>query len=293
MMQNKGTDSSTNFLQRTDLEPPLQQKYQKLLSCLRELGSTAVAYSSGVDSTLLVKAAKDALGERVIAVNAAAPSFPARERAEAEAFCKGEGIRLIKVQFDPFSVPGFAENPEDRCYLCKKALFTKIRELAAENGMHTVSEGSNMDDLGDYRPGLKAIRELDIRSPLREAGLTKAEIRALSKKLGLPTWNKPSYACLASRFVYGEKITAEKLGMVERAEQLMLDLGFSQMRVRIHGKMARIEVLPEDFEKIMEEGTRRRIVRELKALGFSYVTLDLQGYRTGSMNETLPNANHS
>lgn len=267
-------------------ETSLREKYQRLLSCLRELKSTAVAYSSGVDSTLLLRAAKEALGDRMIAVNAAAPSFPAREMDEARAFCEREGIRYIRMQFDPFSVPDFAENPVNRCYLCKKALFRGIRKIAEENGVQSVCEGSNLDDLGDYRPGLKAIAELGIRSPLREAELHKDEIRALSKELGLPTWNKPSYACLASRFVYGETITPEKLRMVEQAEQLLLDLQFRQMRVRIHGTMARIEVLPEDFGRIMEDSVREQIVRELKSLGFSYVTLDLQGYRTGSMNET-------
>lgn len=269
-------------------EKKIHEKYQNLLTELRGLGSAAVAFSSGVDSTFLLKTAQEALGDRVIAVTAAAAAFPARERDEARAFCEREGIRHKELSFDVLSVPGFAENPKNRCYFCKKALFSSIREYATKEGCRFVLEGSNMDDLGDYRPGMQAIAELGILSPLRDAGLYKEEIRLLSRELGLPTWDKPSFACLASRFVYGERITAEKLGMVGRAEQLLLDLGFRQFRVRIHGTLARIEVLPDDFPKIMEETVRKRIVKELKTLGFSYITLDLQGYRTGSMNETLP-----
>ncbi len=265
----------------------LHEKYEMLKSILRESGGAAIAFSSGVDSTFLLKAAQEALGCRAIAVTASAASFPSREMKEAAEFCAEQGIEHIVLPFDPFTVEGFRQNPPDRCYLCKRAIFTKIKEAAAERGITYVAEGSNMDDLGDYRPGMRAIEELGIRSPLREAGLTKEEIRALSKELGLPTWSKPSYACLASRFVYGEEITEEKLGMIDKAEQLMMDLGFTQFRVRIHGTLARIEILPSEFAKLLSENVRGRIYTELKELGFSYVTMDLKGYRTGSMNEVL------
>ncbi|MCD8020786.1 MAG: ATP-dependent sacrificial sulfur transferase LarE [Clostridiales bacterium] len=263
------------------------KKYQKLQSYIRELGSLAVAFSSGVDSTLLLKVAADVLGDQVVAVTASSCSFPKRELEEAKAFCEKEGIRQIIVESEELNIEGFRQNPRNRCYLCKHELFEKILKIAEENGMAAVAEGSNMDDMGDYRPGMIAVKELGIKSPLRYAELTKDEIRQLSKELGLPTWDKQSFACLSSRFVYGETISEEKLGMVNRAEQFLLDLGFRQLRVRIHGTIARIEVLPEEFPKIMAEDVREQIYAELKEIGFSYVTLDLRGYRTGSMNETL------
>ena len=185
------------------------------------------------------------------------------------------------------NIDGFAQNPKNRCYLCKRELFEKIITLASENGIEYVAEGSNMDDNGDYRPGLIAVAELEVKSPLRACKMTKDDIRALSKYLGLPTWKKQSFACLSSRFVYGETITEEKLGMVDKAEQLLLDMGFHQVRVRIHGMMARIEIEPSEFPLIMQEENRDKITKYFKSIGFTYVTLDLMGYRTGSMNETL------
>ena len=218
---------------------------------------------------------------------AVACSFPERELKEAKEFCEKNGVRHIVCKSEELDIDGFRQNPKNRCYLCKHELFEKIWEIARENGMNAVAEGSNMDDNGDYRPGLIAVKELGVSSPLRQAELYKEEIRELSKEMGLPTWDKQSFACLSSRFVYGETISEKKLGMVDKAEQLLLDMGFHQVRVRIHGNIARIEVLPDEITKIVEEGNRTKIANQLKEYGFDYVTLDLLGYRTGSMNETL------
>ncbi len=252
-----------------------------------ELGSVAVAFSSGADSTFLLKVAKDVLKDRVIALTARSVLFPDREFKEAEAFCEGEGIRHVIVDAQVLSIEGFCGNPGNRCYLCKHDLFTRFLKAARESGIDNVVEGSNLDDEGDYRPGLAAVEKLGIKSPLRYASLTKNDIRQLSREMGLKTWDKPSYACLASRFVYGETISEEKLRMVDEAEQLLLDLGFRQMRVRIHGNIARIEVTPEDIAMLIAEKNRERVCSSFREIGFDYVTMDLQGYRTGSMNETL------
>ena len=262
-----------------------QNKYEALKEYLRSLGSVAVAFSSGVDSTFLLKTAHDVLGDKCIAITAMSCSFPKRELEEAKTFCEKEGIRHITVESEELEIEGFCQNPTNRCYICKKELFEKIWDIATKEGLNAVAEGSNMDDNGDYRPGLQAVAELGVKSPLRHSELYKADIRALSKDLGLPTWEKQSFACLSSRFVYGETITKEKLGMVDKAEQLLLDLGFHQLRVRIHGTLARIEVLPDELQKVQEN--RNQIVKAFKEYGFTYVTMDLQGYRMGSMNETL------
>ncbi len=265
----------------------LHMKKQRLETYFRELDSVLVAFSSGVDSTFLLKVAHDVLGERAVAVTARCAAFPARELTEAAAFCASEGIEQIVVDFDQLSVDGVKENPKNRCYLCKKALFSQFCGIAESRSIPYVVEGSNMDDNGDYRPGMLAIAELGIKSPLQEAELTKAGIRALSRELGLPTWDKPSYACLATRFVYGETITQEKLSMVGRAEQRLLDLGFRQVRVRVHGALARIEIERSEFARIVQPDIAEPLAEYLRELGFLYVSLDLDGYKLGSMNRAL------
>ncbi|MCH5324254.1 MAG: ATP-dependent sacrificial sulfur transferase LarE [Eubacterium sp.] len=265
----------------------LHQKKQRLEEYLKGLGSVAVAFSSGVDSTFLLKVAHDVLGDKAIAVTARSCSFPQRELNEAKAFCAAEGIEQVIVESEELSIDGFAQNPKNRCYLCKHELFTKIKGIAQSKGIAYVAEGSNTDDNGDYRPGLIAVAELGVKSPLREAELSKEEIRQLSKELCLPTWDKQSFACLSSRFVYGETITEEKLGMVDKAEQRLLDLGFHQVRVRIHGNIARIEVLPDELPKVVQ--IAEELDKYFKELGFFYVTLDLGGYKMGSMNKMLDN----
>ncbi len=265
-----------------------EAKLKRLRAQLRETGSAAVAFSSGVDSTFLLRVAHEELGDRVVAVTVRSHTFPRRELDEAAAFCRREGVRHEIIDSDELSVPGFAENPPDRCYHCKKAIFGKIIELALAKGFAAVLEGSNIDDDGDYRPGRRAIKELGVRSPLHDAGLTKSEIRELSRRMGLPTAEKPSFACLASRFPYGERITAEGLERVERAEEWLMNagLGLSQLRVRSHGGIARIEVPPADIPRLAAHAAE--IAAAFRGFGFAYVALDLQGYRTGSLNETLP-----
>lgn len=259
---------------------------EQLNSYLKEKEKLIVAFSGGVDSTFLLKVAHDVLGNQVIAATAKSASFPERELREAVEFCKKEQIRHIIFEFEELEIEGFAHNPPNRCYICKKELFLKIRKIAAENGISHIAEASNLDDNDDYRPGLMAVGELGILSPLRAVGMDKSTIRSLSKELGLSTWNKPSFACLASRFVYGEEITAEKLRMADRAEQFLLDEGFHQVRVRLHGNIARIEIGQDEFDKLLTDSMPQRIHERLKKIGFAYVTLDLGGYRMGSMNDS-------
>lgn len=261
------------------------EKLEALKKYLLDQKKVCVAFSAGVDSTFLLSVAFDTLGECATAVTARSHSFPSRELDASISFCKEREIKQIIIDSDELSVEGFSSNPSNRCYLCKKALFSKMLDLAAKEGLGKVVEGSNVDDEGDYRPGLQAIKELSIDSPLRKVGLSKSEIRQLSKEMGLPTFNKPSFACLASRFVYGETITIDKLKMVEQAEQFLIDLGIEQVRVRIHGLSGRIEIPPEQFSIVFERAGE--INEELKALGFTYVSLDLGGYKTGNMNKSL------
>ncbi len=262
-------------------------KKDKLIKVLEGYGSLAVAFSGGVDSAFLLDTASKVLGKGLLALTAEGAWFPEWESREAEQFCKDRGIRQLRIRVCMEDIEGFAQNPPDRCYLCKKVLFRRIQEEAAGAGYSVLAEGSNMDDLGDYRPGRRAIEEMKIVSPLLEAGLYKEEIRSLSELAGLSTARKPSYACLASRFPYGDRISYEKLAMVEKGEDLLLALGFKQMRVRIHGNLARIELPEKDMPVLMEGETRKEIADGLKKLGFAYVSLDLQGFRSGSMNETL------
>lgn len=265
----------------------IQEKYELLKAELASMGSAAVAFSGGVDSTFLLYAAREALSDRMAALTASSCFVSAREVREAEEYCKALGIRHIVVKADVLSVPGVPENPADRCYLCKRELFRNFLAIAQKEGYAYLAEGSNLDDEGDYRPGMQAVKELGVKSPLRTAGFTKPEIREMSKRLGIPVWNKPSYACLASRIPYGDRLDENKLAMVERAEQILLDLGFLQMRVRVHGTLARIELEPEDMPRFMEEENRLFVDRAFREAGFSYTALDLRGYRTGSLNELL------
>lgn len=265
----------------------LLDKYDKLKEYIASFGSVAVAFSSGVDSTFLLYAAKEALGDELIAVTASSCSFPERELNEAKDYCQKMGVRHFIVKSEELEIEGFSHNPKNRCYLCKHELFEKIRTVADEQNIAEIAEGSNLDDNGDYRPGLQAVAELGIKSPLRHCGFTKQDIRDMSHYLNIPTWDKQSFACLSSRFPYGDLISEEKLKMVDKAEQLLLDMGFHQLRVRIHGDVARIELDPAEFDKFMKEEVRTEVYSSFKEYGFAYVALDIMGYRMGSMNETI------
>ena len=260
---------------------------QKLKELLRQTGGIAIAFSGGVDSTFLAAVAKQVLGHRVLLVTALSPTYPAREQDAAEKLAQSLGIRQEIVVSNELKIPGFAANPVNRCYYCKKELFKIVRGIARRNGLKVVADGSNLDDLSDYRPGRKALKELKVISPLLEAGLNKKGIRQLSRKMGLPTADKPSLACLASRFPYGSRITEQKLCAIDVVEDALWKLGFRQVRVRHHGEIARIEVESSEIGRITLPAVRRKIIRCAKKAGFAYVVVDLEGYRTGSMNETL------
>jgi uncharacterized protein len=263
----------------------LQEKDRKLGEILREMGRVMIAFSGGVDSTFVLKRAQQELGDQVLAITAASETFPTREFDAAVQLAADIGVQIYKTEVKEFENASFVANNPDRCYHCKTGLYTHLQAVAADLDYPYLLDGSNVDDLGDYRPGLQAKNEQGVRSVLQEAGFKKDEIRQLSKELGLPTWNKPSFACLSSRIPYGTIIEKYKIDQLDEGEYFLSTLGFYQIRVRHHDKIARIEVMPEEIHKVLEH--REQIYAKFIALGFSYVTLDLQGYRTGSMNEVL------
>ncbi|HKJ05773.1 MAG TPA: ATP-dependent sacrificial sulfur transferase LarE [Geopsychrobacteraceae bacterium] len=269
--------------------PTLDEKFHLLQQMLQEMKSVLVAFSGGVDSTFLLRVATDTLGpQQVLALTATSPTYPAFEFEQSVKLATSMGVEQLVLESNELEIPGFAENEPRRCYHCKHELFSLCLEKAAELKYRTVLDGSNLDDLSDYRPGRDAIEELEVRSPLLEAGLTKNEIRELSRQLGLPTWDKQPFACLSSRFPYGTRITAERLAQIDHCENFLRQKGFQNYRVRYHQEITRIEVAPDEIHRLLDDKLREAVVTEFKKSGFIYVTLDLQGYRTGSMNETLP-----
>jgi uncharacterized protein len=265
----------------------VEEKLLKLRKIVKKLKSVVVAFSGGVDSTLVAKVCYDVLKDNSMAVTARSETYPDFEFEEAKGLAKEIGIRHLVLNTSELAIEGFASNPPNRCYFCKTELFEKLKDIAKQHRFLHVADGANLDDMEDYRPGLEASKELGVKSPLKEAGMTKKDVREASKMLNLPNWNKPAYACMSSRFPYGQSITEEKLKMVSEAEKYLRGLGLEQFRVRHHETIARIEVLPEDIHILTNSPTRDELLGKFKEIGFTYVTLDLEGYRSGSMNEVL------